>query len=190
MVKALLAALTLIGAAVFAAPSTADVVSFVGDTTGSPTYNRLSTMGLLSNQGTNVNYAVQGFTTSLSGDYVLNENAAFDTFLSLYADSFDPMSPLTNFVAADDDGGSGTNSRLVATLTANRTYFLVPTAFSNGDAGAFNAVITGPGIITLAAAPGAPAPLLGLGLLPALAAAGGLVAMRRRRKTVLSPALA
>lgn len=37
---------------------------------------------------------------------------------------------------------------------------------------------------TLSVAPGAPAPLLGLGLLPALAAAGGLMGTRKRRKTV------
>lgn len=61
--------------------------------------------------------------------------------------------------------------------------------YSDGVTGSFE-MTSSPGIVTELAAPGAPAPLLGLGLLPALAGFGGLAATRRRRRATQSPASA
>ena len=60
--------------------------------------------------------------------------------------AFDPMNQSLNFVAGNDDGNAGIGSSDFTTmLTPGVDYFLVTTAFSNGDFGNFTNTITGPG---------------------------------------------
>jgi len=89
----------------------------------------------------------------------------YDGYLHLYEGSFDPLDQLTGLIAGDDDGagGIGTSDIEGVTLTAGMTYFLVTSAFQDGDEGSFTNRITP-----------APASMALLGL-------GGLVATRRRR---------
>lgn len=178
--------LALAAAAVIlaATPSLADTYTYAGTTAGGPVFNRpLEDGSGLSAVGTSVRYNVLQFSVTIGGGYDFLSapiTAGFDNFLILYANSFNPLSPLANFRVADDDtGGIGVSAGFGASLTANTNYFLVTTGFNNADFGDFNNRITGPGVIT----PGAPIPepatmlLLGTGL------AGVGAAVRRRGRS-------
>ncbi len=98
-----------------------------------------------------VRYHEQMFWVDLSGSYDLTSVQTYDGYLLLYIDSFDPTDQLTNGVAGDDDGagGIGTSDIIGVALEAGRQYFLITTAFANGDEGTFTNTLTGPGVITL-----------------------------------------
>lgn len=89
-------------------------------------------------------YGVQSFTPSVSGVYQFYSAQAYDGYLHLYQNAFDPMNGLTNVVAADDDmtslhagtvpnrnGVSGAaDSGFQVNLTAGTDYFIVNSTFS------------------------------------------------------------
>jgi hypothetical protein len=133
-------------------------------------------------------YDLVQFTVSASGTYTFelasmnttgNPSNALDTYLLLYANSFNPLAP-TGDIAFNDDftgaltvlGGSGTGftgampaSRIAnLALTAGTQYFMVVTSFrpttfvgtgtTAQPTGAYNYGITGPGDITVVPEPG------------------------------------
>lgn len=128
-----------------------DGLFVVSDTTaGGPTFNRpLEDGSSLSAVGTGVRYDSFEFTVASSGDYAFVTTGLFDTFAFLYANGFNPASPLTNLVTADDDLISSpfTTSGFGVALTAGVQYTLVNTGFSSTDFGAFSTLISGPGAI-------------------------------------------
>ncbi len=109
-------------------------------------------------------YSVQAFTVSADGMYDISSIQGFDSntdqydgFIFLYANNFDPLDPLMNGVAADDDGatGAGSSEIMGISLSAGTTYYLVTssfdpavTAFGSG-AGPFENTISGPGTVEL-----------------------------------------
>ncbi len=137
------------------------VSNFTGTTVGGPTFNRgvqQNTQGgafTLSGVGTNVAYTTFTFQVSVSGTYIFNTCGTapvnWDAFDHFYINSFDPASPATNFIYADDDGGTGCSAgpRSTVTLVAGQTYVYVVTGFGNADAGAFITTFSGPGSILL-----------------------------------------
>jgi hypothetical protein len=60
-----------------------------------------------------------------------------DTYLSLYQTSFNPNSPATNFLYADDDSGGGVLSRIDYNVTQGATYVLVVGTYSSFITGSF-----------------------------------------------------
>ena len=180
---------TLAGAAalsigVMATPVAAQ--TFSGATTlTSPTYNRVLS-GVpptsLSGVGTAVHYQTVGFTVGATGSYVFQMSAIapvnWDTFLTLYTGSFNPASPLTNAVAANDDNPTIGLSGFTTNLSTGTSYFAVATGFSNTDVGTYSLAITGPGVVTFAGAPAVPEPATWAMLLVGFGAIGGT--MRRR----------
>ena len=66
-------------------------------------------------------------------------SSAFDTFLALREGA-----AAGRLVATDDDGGQGTNSRIVADLSAG-TYTIEATSYATGVTGAFTLTVTGSG---------------------------------------------
>ncbi len=155
----------------------------------SPTFNRTVSGApptALSGVGTAVSYGTLSFIPDTTGSYSLETTAAAltgtadDTYLVLYQGIFNPATPLTNAIAADDDAGVGALSLINISLTAGTSYTLVTTTFANGQFGPITTRISGPGgsNIDLGAA-AAPEPgslaLLGLVALPG-------VALLRRKK--------
>lgn len=129
-------------------------VSYTGDTTGGPTYQRAvaSCAGLTATTGP-MAYSLQPFTVDTSGAYDISsiQDGEFDGFVFLYEGDFDPANPLDGCVTGNDDGddGIGTSDIDGAALTAGTDYLVVTTGFSAVDVGTFTNTIDGPGEITL-----------------------------------------
>jgi hypothetical protein len=164
----------------YAVASLAHAVSFqvmAGDTTGAPTFNRaLEDFSGLSAVGTANPYTTYTFTVSVSGDYIFNTTAAFDSFVFLYQGSFNPADATSNGVIANDDliyGNSFYASGFEVALTAGTTYIYVVTGFDLTDAGAYSTTIAGPTMTTAV-------PEVQTYLLMALGLAG-LAVVRRRQ---------
>jgi hypothetical protein len=147
-----LAALTLLLA--LAPPARADIFTITGNTTGAPTYNRLTEdLGALSGFGTDVAYNILSFQVTVDGIYTFLSTAEFDNFIFMYEYSFDPNDPFTNALGANDDLLTTTTSGFAGPLFTGTTYFYITTGFSNEDFGAFSTTIGGPGQVMLVPEP-------------------------------------
>lgn len=183
----------LVAGSLLATPALADVMSvFSGDTTGGPTWNRPVGMAPppASGVGTAVPYQAVPLSSSESGDYfflVERTGAAFwDTYLFLYAGSFDPLDQFTNRVAANDDCGAFDRSCFDVTLDAGTLYIAVVTGFDNSSFGTYDLSIRGPGGINFN--PGGGVSVPEPATLAMLIAGLGLVGAGRRRCTRLASA--
>ncbi|MEF7612519.1 PEP-CTERM sorting domain-containing protein [Aquincola sp. MAHUQ-54] len=159
-------------AATFALPAHADIVTFTGNTTAGMTYTRaLDDFSAPSAVGADVRYELYAVTVSAAGDYTFLTTGDFDTFTFLYT-SFDPASPLSGGMIANDDLlGTGT-SGFTVTLDANTQYSFVVTGYQGTDFGFHSTTIGGIGTISAVPEPSTYL-MLAMGL--------GAVALRRRR---------
>jgi hypothetical protein len=110
-----------------------------------PTFNRPAGVSSLSSVGTAVHYKVLpiiltcaeplviSFNSSDGGSITTNsEGMDPDTYLFLYGSGgFNPASPLSNLLAADDDSGDGALSKISTSSLASGTYTIVVTSFYN-----------------------------------------------------------
>ena len=144
-----------IGAVALAATqwSAAAPLNFSGALSGTdPIYNRpvpgIPPTGI-SSVADEVSYDTYQFFVDTVGVYRMETlSAAFstfssdDTFITLYLGSmFNPASPLTNALAADDDGGAGSLSLINLNLQASTNYLLVVTSFNNFQFGDYTGII-------------------------------------------------
>lgn len=140
-----LAAAVLVAATAVPASAT----TYLGATTlSSPTYNRVlsgTPPTGLSAVGTAAHYQVTPFTVATTGGYTFLMSAItpanWDTFLTLYANSFNPAAALTNALAANDDNPTIGLSGFTINLTAGVSYFAVATGFANTDVGTYSIAI-------------------------------------------------
>ena len=155
----------------------ADIVTWTGDTTGAPTFDRpFVDFSDLSPNGEGVAYTTHTFTVGSDGDYsLLLSGLGFDTFLLLYQNSFDPNDQLTNGVAGSDDLVNVSTSGFESALTAGTSYVIVVTGFDADAYGQYSITLTGPGLISAV-----PEPSTWLMLAIGLAAVG----YAQRRKTL------
>lgn len=136
------------------------ITSISGTVTAGPTYVRSEdTDGpgayIATTVGTTVYYQTYSFTVSTSGSYTFQgcgTPSTFDVFGSIYQTSFNPGTPATNMLQADDDGGgagcSPWGAAMTQTLNAGVTYILVTTSYWNFEVGDYVWTITGPGSIS------------------------------------------
>ena len=121
-------------------------------TGGSPSFSRPTTNGtspptsVASSTGSFVYYDAHSFTVPATGSYKLASlcvsPASWDDFTILYKDAFNPASPLTNALIANDDLSGASSSGFTVTLTAGTTYIFVTTSYFNATAGTFSATVT------------------------------------------------
>ena len=125
-------------------------VSYTGAVTpASPEWDRPIGGGPLISSGGPVGYSVQEFYVDTDGTFdigfAISSTQTYDGYIHVYEVSFDPTDQLTNLLDGDDDGPGGTGtSDLTVALNEGVQYFLVTSAFSNGDYGSFTNTITGP----------------------------------------------
>ena len=171
-------------------PSEAFTISYLGDTTNAPTFNRPETEGFeggtnpptsLSSNGTAVPYYSQPFFVKTTGSYDVVGSQAFLGIQFLYQNSFNPTTPLVNLLSGNDPfPDEGTSGFSGLSLTANNQYFLVTTGFdnSNNSIGTFTNTITGPGNITLVPEPSSIASTVVFGIF------SGSLILKRKLKSV------
>ncbi len=68
----------------------------------------------------------------------LTPGTADDTYMAIYQTAFNPASPATNFLRADDDAGVGALSQFTQNLVAGNTYIIVVSTYSNTVTGTFS----------------------------------------------------
>lgn len=139
-------------AACAAGPAMAEAVSLSGDTTGMPTFQRpVEDLGALSLIGTAAHFTAYAFTATVSGDYRFTTSGAFDTFVVLYGDPFQPAAALANALVANDDLSSAgfDVSGFSVGLMAGRQYTYVVTGFDNDEFGAYTTTIAPPAVTSM-----------------------------------------
>jgi len=190
MLKTLLAS-SLVAVATVVSSSSVQALTFLGDTTGQPTWNRpipiVNPPTVLSGIGTATPFISTQFNVGTTGSYDFLSTsvspANWDNYTFLYEISFDPTNQFANILIGNNDfpevGLSGFNG---VNLTAGTNYFFVTTGFANTDFGTFSNDINGVGNVTLGAVQPVPfefSPALGLGVL------GGLLVAKKLSSKVL-----
>jgi hypothetical protein len=127
------------------------ISNIAGSVEVGPTYIRSNGGTTYVSSGTTTYFNTFTFTVTTTGSYTLNGCATStytDMHASIYQTSFNPASPATNFLLANDDGNGancGLGSRLTLTLTAGVTYVLVTGTFGDTRVLDFDWTYTGPG---------------------------------------------
>jgi hypothetical protein len=157
-----LPALALLGAALTGAPLRAGTsFSFYGTNDGGKTFNRPSTDGGALT-GKLVRFAVQPFFVDANATCRLEsvQEGGFNGVLYLYRAAFDPASPLTNFVAGNDNAsrGPGFSELSNLQLQASQNYYLVTAGNDPAEIGTFSSFVSCTGATRI---------LVGDGTLPA-----------------------
>ncbi|PID85203.1 MAG: hypothetical protein CSB13_09245 [Chloroflexi bacterium] len=142
----------------FEGPDVNNLIEFSGTIVGSPdSWDRPWEVG----DGTSgscpissfgpVNYVLHEFSVGVTGNYDIGSEQDYDGFIHVYENAFDPADQCVGLIALDDDGNGSTGTSNIndLLLSSTNTYYLVTSAFSNGDEGVFTNTISGPGAITV-----------------------------------------
>ena len=117
-----------------------EVNGIISNTGG--TYVRSYT-GTVYSAGATVYYKTYTFVAPITGVMTFETTAGSlyhysdDTYLSIYQNAFNPASPSTNFLVADDDSGPGRLSYISQNVTAGTTYVIVVSTWYALDYGTF-----------------------------------------------------
>ena len=130
-------------------------------------------------------YDAVAFSVLVTGNYTMDSVQGYDGYLILYRAPFDPNSPLTNCIAANDDlfplvSGA---SRIVRTLSSSESYVLVTAGFG-GLTGAFTNTISGPAGSAITLGGGVEVPDVDLAVTPLVSAVPATGGKARFRTTV------
>ncbi len=85
------------------------------------------------------------------GTFSLTSKSSVDTYGYLYNSSFDPLSPSSNLLLQDDEGGNNGQFKLTSFLELDFIYILVATTFDPDTIGSFSISASGPGSVTFSA---------------------------------------
>jgi len=144
--------------------------SYTGSHASSPTFVRPSASSSdtfptapTGSSGNTVPYGVNAYTPSATGYYNFYSSQDNDGFMHVYANTFNPASPLTNIVAGDDDWfgakpytTSRTNHSFLrnVSLTGGTTYQIVTSNFTGTGSNTYEGYVYG---TNTGANPGSPA---------------------------------
>ena len=78
-----------------------------------------------------------------SGYYSFRSYSSIDTYGSIYRKTFNPLTPLENFLQTDDDNNNNLQFRLDVRLSGGAAYVLVITTYPLKGMGAFSIVAFG-----------------------------------------------
>jgi hypothetical protein len=114
-------------------------ITFEGDTTGQPTFNRpldITVPPTATSVG-NHNFIALPFLVDVAGNVQIDASRITigDADLSLYSPAFDPTQPLLNVLEHDNNDGPGTDAQIIQNLAAGTQFIAVGTSFFGGDAG-------------------------------------------------------
>jgi len=162
----------------FAMVGVASAQTFLGTTTGGPTWTR-PVQGNpptgISGVGVGVRYQTITFTVDVAGSYDFQNTAigGWDNFTFLYQTAFDPTNQLTNVLIGNDDNPTIGLSGFSRNLALGTDYVFVTTGFAPGDSGAYELKVSNlvGGVATVVPEP---ASMAAMGL--------GLAALARKRK--------
>ncbi len=137
------------GEGLVAAPALSNAVNGTL-TSNSPSYkrgtgNNTTVYTAATSAGTNVYYQAFTFVAPSSGNVTfeiveaaLTGTYPYDTYITLYQNSFNAASPATNFLRGDDDSGPlQYSSKLTHSLVQGITYVMVVTTYTNTRTGTF-----------------------------------------------------
>ncbi|HUN09303.1 MAG TPA: hypothetical protein PLQ56_22050 [Aggregatilineales bacterium] len=125
--------------------------SYSGTNVGGGSWHRPFADGTCCSRLGPVLYHTQAFFVGTTGNYAVSSiQPGWDGYIFVYSGSFDPLNQTANFVAGDDDGNGGIGTSDIASvpLSVGITYYLVTTAFENGEEGTFTNTVSGPGTVT------------------------------------------
>lgn len=114
---------------------------------GAPTFVR-SISGTTYTASQTVIYTTQTIIPTVTGSYTFTgcDTSGRDTFIHIYDGSFNPASPATNFMVADDDAGSSGSCNLdplvSVTLTAGQPYVIVYCVYSSATTSVTGITVT------------------------------------------------
>jgi len=139
----------------------AATINVTGDTTGSPTWGRPGSGTPPTSGSTSSPFNSYSFTVDVSGAYDVEiVTQTFDSYLHLFENSFNPLTPFANIIEGDDDDGlaCGLCAGIYgASMTAGTTYFAIISGFG-GASGSYDMQLSGAGNITPATASAVPVP--------------------------------
>ncbi len=88
--------------------------------------------------GNTTYYVTFTVVAPVSGSYAIPMLSSYDNYMTLYANSFNPASPTTNFLYGDDDSYGAAQALITWNFQAGQTYVFVAASYSSGVTGAFS----------------------------------------------------
>jgi hypothetical protein len=99
------------------------------------------------NSGRYYYYEAINVNTYTSGTYAFKSSSDIDTYGCLYQGSFNPLYPIRNMIACDDDSGGDRQFQITSGLLNAQAYILVVTTYSASITGSYQVTAVGPATV-------------------------------------------